>query len=152
MANPTDSEELSSYSQELLDAVLRALPSWITARVRALAPAASLDLDNVIQETLSYVHKNLEALLRTDVDEQRENPLHVLRQSSMFVTAALREAGIPAVQRDEFDRQSMPDDMYAIGPLTWRDLSEEVHEAGITWGAWKAATVLTRRRAEGKLS
>jgi hypothetical protein len=26
-----------------------------------------------------------------------------------------------------------------------------VHEAGITWGAWKAATVLTRRRAEGKV-
>ena len=45
----------------------------------------------------------------------------------------------------------MPDDVYAIGPLAWSDLGEEVHEAGITWGAWKAATVLVRRRAEGKV-
>lgn len=152
MVNPADSTELSSYSQELLDAVLRALPSWITTRATALAPSSSIDLEKVVQETLSYVREHLEDLLRTDVDEQRENPLHVLRQSSRFVTAALHEAGVPAVQRDEFDRQSMPDDIYAIGPLTWRDLSDDVHEAGITWGAWKAATVLTRRRAEGKLS
>jgi hypothetical protein len=45
----------------------------------------------------------------------------------------------------------MPHDHYAVGPLTWKDLSEDVHDAGITWGAWKAATVLTRRRAEGKI-
>jgi hypothetical protein len=30
-------------------------------------------------------------------------------------------------------------------------MGDDVHEAGISWGAWKAATVLTRRRAEGKV-
>ena len=45
----------------------------------------------------------------------------------------------------------MPDDVYAIGPLAWIDMGDDVHEAGISWGAWKAATVLTRRRAEGKV-
>jgi len=35
--------------------------------------------------------------------------------------------------------------------LTWRDLGEEVHDAGISWGAWKAATILTRRRADGSI-
>jgi hypothetical protein len=73
-----------------------------------------------------------------------------LRRSTSFATAVLQEAQIPPVHRDEFDKSALPDDVYAIGPLTWRDLSEEVHEVGITWGAWKAATVIQRRRAEGK--
>jgi hypothetical protein len=46
----------------------------------------------------------------------------------------------------------MPDDMFALGPLTWRDLGDDVHDAGIEWGAWKAAMIISRRRDEGKLS
>jgi len=69
-----------------------------------------------------------------------------------MATALLIEAGIPPVRRDEFEVRSMPDDMFALGPLTWRDLGDDVHDAGIEWGAWKAAMIISRRRDEGKLS
>lgn len=144
--------ELSSYSQELFDAVIAAVPSWLSSRMSLVASGADINTSEVIEKTLQFVQQQLFDLLATDVDDQRANPLHILRQSTVFATAALKDAGVSPVQRDDFDRQSMPDDLYALGPLTWRDLSDEVHDAGITWGAWKAATVLTRRREEGKLS
>lgn len=144
--------ELSPYSQELLDAVLAAIPMWLTTRLTALAADVHVDISTVVERTSEFVRKNLCELLLTDVDDQRANPLHILRQSTVFATEALRDAGVAPVHRDDFDQKSMPDDVYALGPLTWRDLSDDVHDAGITWGAWKAAMVLTRRREEGKLS
>lgn len=152
MENQDEISELSPYSRDLLDAVLSAIPSWLTQKFAELAPGVSIDTDSVIDETIKYVREKYVELLSLDVDEQRVNPLHILRQSTRFATSALKEANISPATRDEFDQRSMPDDVYALGPLTWRDLSENVHDAGITWGAWKAASVLTRRRAEGKLS
>lgn len=152
MENQDEIGELSPYSRDLLDAVLSAIPSWLTQKFAELAPGVSIDTDSVIDETIKYVREKYVELLSLDVDEQRVNPLHILRQSTRFATSALKEANISPATRDEFDQRSMPDDVYALGPLTWRDLSENVHDAGITWGAWKAASVLTRRRAEGKLS
>lgn len=152
MENQGEISELNPYSQALYDAVLAAIPSWLTSKMATIAPGIEIDSSSIVDLTVDYVSEKLSALLLTDVDEQRVNPLHLLRQSTTFATSALRDAGAPQVKRDEFDQQSMPDDIYAFGPLTWRDLSEEAHDAGITWGAWKAATVLTRRRAEGKLS
>lgn len=131
---------------------MTAVPQWITSRMSSLDPHGVVNVSQVVADTVQFVREQLRKLLSTDVDDQRENPLHVLRQSSKYATSALRDAGISPVHRDEFDQKSMPDDVYALGPLTWRDLSDSVHDAGITWGAWKAATVLSRRRAEGKLS
>lgn len=152
MENQGEIRELNPYSRALLDSVLAAIPSWLALKIATVAPEVEIDTPSIVNSTMEFVRENLTELLSTDVDEQRVNPLHLLRQSTRFATAALRDVGVPPAKRDEFDQQSMPDDVYAFGPLTWRDLSEEAHDAGITWGAWKAATVLTRRRAEGKLS
>lgn len=152
MEDQGEISELNSYSQDLLDAVLEAIPSWLARKFLEVAPGVLIDEASIIDETVGYVREKFVELLSTDIDEQRVNPLQILRLSTKFATIALTEAGVPPVARDEFDQKSMPDDVYAFGPLTWRDLSENVHDAGITWGAWKAASVLTRRRAEGKLS
>lgn len=160
MTNPSTTLPLEPYPQELFDAVIAAIPKWIEGRVVGIAAAelgtcpdelrASLTV--VSDATVSLVSENLAALLRLDVDAQQSNPLHVLRSSTVVATQALRDASITPVRRDEFETRAMPNDVYAIGPLTWRDLGEDVHEAGITWGAWKAAVVLSRRRDEGKIS
>lgn len=63
----------------------------------------------------------------------------------------LQTFGAEPARRDEYEVRAMPHDVFSIGPLTWRDLGEEVHDAGISWGAWKAATILTRRRADGSI-
>ena len=152
--------QLSEYSQTLFDTCVVAVPEWITNRIQnvclmsggVVPEIVTTKVAGVAHATQAQVQIDLMALLSVDVDAQRTNPLQVLRGSTLMATALLIEAGIPPAQRDEFEVRSMPDDMFALGPLTWRDLGDDVHNAGIEWGAWKAAMIISRRRAEGKLS
>ena len=160
MNTPVSYAPLEPYSQALFDAVVHAVPEWICRRVTEIslnshysaAEIVNRALPEIASQTTEYVAQELHRLLAQDVDVQRNNPLQILRNSVSFATDVLRSASISEARRDEFDTASMPNDVYAIGPLTWRDVSDEVHEAGITWGAWKAATILQRRRDEGKIS
>jgi len=152
--------QLSEHSQTLLDACVAAIPEWITNRIQhvclvsggVIPEIVTTKVAGVAHATQAQVQIDLMAVLSVDVDSQRTNPLQVLRGSTLMATALLIEAGIPQVRRDEFEVRSMPDDMFALGPLTWRDLGDDVHDAGIQWGAWKAAMIISRRRDEGKLS
>lgn len=153
-------EDLESYPRDLFMAVIHAVPSWVARRMLEIAShggvSAGADfmeaIESVSKLTMQQISGDLLALLTTDVDQQRFNPLQVIREANVFANQSLAMLGVPVPPRDEFDTKVMPHDSYAVGPLTWKDLSEEVHDAGISWGAWKAATVLTRRRAEGKIS
>lgn len=152
-------EDLESYPKDLYVAVMQAIPAWVARRMLEIASHAGISagadfmeaIESVSRETMQQLSGDLLALLTTDVDHQRFNPLQVIREANVFANQSLAVLGVPAPRRDEFDAQVMPHDHYAVGPLTWKDLSEDVHDAGISWGAWKAATVLTRRRAEGKI-
>jgi hypothetical protein len=87
------------------------------------------------------------ALLASDIDAQRTNPLSLLRGAVRYPTAVLRDAGVaPTGQRDEFAVRAFPDDVYDLAPATWTDVDESLQEPGIAWGAWKAYTHLSRRR------
>lgn len=151
MGNTVDTSILEPYQAALMSAVEAAAPAWIRGRLVEIAGDASVDIDAVVDHVVAEMTRELFGLLCCDVDQQKDNPLHVLRRATRSASQALLVAGVVPPVRDEFEVRAMPDDLYAIGPLTWRDLSDDVHEAGITWGAWKAATVLTRRRNEGKL-
>lgn len=153
-------DKLEPYPRDLYDAVVRSVPMWVSRRMIEIASKGGVSagadfmssVEAVVQETTTQIQGDLLSLLSTDVDQQRFNPLQVIREANVFANRALDATGVPVPHRDEFDSQVMPHDTYAFGPLTWRDLSDDVHDAGISWGAWKAATVLTRRRAEGKIS
>ncbi|MSO14891.1 MAG: hypothetical protein CK521_00230 [Acidimicrobium sp.] len=159
MVNQPEACELEPYADDLYQAVISSVPAWIASRVSEIAsPSCDVSsskfqysLAEVMQTTHNVVQKNLRALLVIDVDAQQLNPLHVLRASTSSATQLLQRFGVAPAQRDEYELRAMPDDVYSIGPLTWRDLGEEVHEAGISWGAWKAAMILTRRRADGSI-
>ena len=152
--------DLPEYPQRLFEVITTTVPTWIE-RVMLLACDDSDNstrekvksrVGDVQRDTLAYVTEQLNGLLATDVDDQRSNPLEVLRSSTKYANAVLRDARVSPPARDEFQQRLDPDDEFLLGPMSWMDLGESVHEAGIEWGAWKAATVLTRRRAEGKLS
>ena len=142
----------------LVVAVRAAYPSWLSARIIEIARASGRDLDDdaraaardASDRATAWVTSELEQLLGTDVDEQRMNPLQLLRRAARFAADVLEGAGVPRPIRDEFEHRAMPEDPYGVGPLAWRDLGDDVHEAGIEWGAWKAAVVLMRRREEGQ--
>lgn len=154
MVNASNIEHLEGYPRELLVAVEAAYPAWLTSQLRTISGGSlsEVEIADIVEVSARRAINDLVALLQTDVDAQRSNPLHVLRLSTVLANQRLHDCGIAAPHRDEFELSAMPHDVYAIGPLTWKDLGDDVHDAGITWGAWKAATVLTRRRNEGKIS
>jgi len=99
----------------------------------------------------AYVAGELSTELSKDVDEQRVNPLQVLRNAVTFPTRVLLEFGVPPIVRDETDARMMPDDVFGLSPAHWNDVHESLLEPGVIWGAAKAHRVLQRRREEGKL-
>ena len=152
-------DPLTEASAALVAAVDAALAGWVERSVARLVIAyRGSEPDEVRAEAAAAgvaaraeVVPRLQALLALDVDEQRLNPLALLRSAAVpYPTAVLEEAGVPPVVRDEFVERAFPADGYDLSPATWRDLDESVHEPGIVWGAVKAKTILDRRRAEGR--
>jgi hypothetical protein len=138
---------------ELLEVATRVAPSWLRRCVTDAASNAGIDpvgfelqLDSMVATETERLLDRLRALLASDVDDQRANPLSVFRDATVGPTAILRQVGVPPVRRDRFAHERFPDDDYAIIPATWTDIDPALQEPGIAWGAWKAMTVLARRR------
>jgi hypothetical protein len=143
---------------DLAGALEAAVGSWVERNVVRIVTAYQGD---VPADVVSAAHDagiraerevgaELRAFLALDVDEQRTNPLAILRSAVRYPTAVLRDAGVPPVRRDEFKEHAFPDDIYDLAPATWKDIDESLQEPGIVWSAWKAKTVLDRRRQEGR--
>jgi hypothetical protein len=156
--DPADAVALRRYADELGDAVLAALPTWVEASVvsRFEAWAGHRAGDQLRDDAraagrraVDEVGPRLRALLATDVDAQRSNPLAILRGAVGHPTEVLAAAGVPPVARDEQAERLFPDDRYDLGPAAFADLGPSVHEPGIVWGAAKAHVILRRRRAAG---
>lgn len=146
----------SEPADSLLDAVRRVAPRWlervtVTAAARGgiTLTADDDELSTVVDAAVAQLVTELAALLATDVDEQRTNPLSLFRRATVRPTAFLLARGARPPTPDRFAEEHFPDDVFHIGPASWIDVDPELHEPGITWGAWKAMTVLRRRRDEG---
>lgn len=151
---------METYSEQLVTAVDRVIGPWIERCVVSVARTQGLELRADDRERVTRavdaarrdVHERLIALLDLDVDAQRGNPLDVLRGAVVHPTAVLRELGAQPIRRDEFAERLFPDDVYGLSPAAFADVDESLVEPGIIWGAWKAKTVLERRRSEGRLA
>ena len=134
----------------LLSVAERVVPGWVRSSIeRHLVDATSCppqDIQTIVDGVAAGAIRDLCNLLSLDPEEQRTNPLTVLRRATVPITAFLTEIGAKPVLRDEFQQRSFPDDFYALCPATWADVSEDLVEPGLEWGAWKAAMIITRRR------
>lgn len=155
--DPADMADLARYAEELIDAVAVALPAWVQAVVgrrwdewqggELPAPVAEAARD-AAAEAADLVLPPLRVLLAQDVEEQRSNPLSIIRTAVALPTAVLAAAGVPPVVRDAQAEQLFPGDDYDLAPGSFGDLAESVHEPGLRWGAAKAHVLMRRRRAE----
>lgn len=153
-----DEARLAAIAEALADGIEVALPGWVERSVVRLAEAHQGVITGAVRAAAVdagrrcavEVGAEARALLATDVDEQRANPLAVLRGAVRFPAGVLADAGVPPVVRPEFEERSFPDDVYGLAPATWADIDPALHERGLVWGAAKAHVVLARRRAEGK--
>lgn len=161
VAGPDDPEDvaaLARYAATLADGVDRHLPGWVERVVAQRLAAAGRSLTDEIrdaarragEEAEATVGADVRALLDRDVDDQPTGPLALLRRAVPLPTAVLAEAGLPPLERDEVARRLHPDDPYDLTPAAFADISPDLHEPGLMWGAAKAHIVLARRRREGR--
>jgi uncharacterized protein (DUF2236 family) len=157
--SPDDLAALARYAEGLADAVQAALPGWVERSVEQVHVARVLrrpppDVREAAahagRATADDVGPRVRALLALDIDEQRTNPLALLRGAVRYPTEVLRAAGVPAVRRDEFAARQFPDDDYDLTPTSFAEIDPELHEPGLVWGAAKAHVHLARRRADGQ--
>jgi hypothetical protein len=156
--DPDDAAALARYADRLAGAVEAALPGWVDRSVRGVLAAQAIAVGDDVARAIDAAAAaaqdegmpRLRALLAADVDEQRTNPLAVLRSLVRHPTAVLRAAGARPVERDEFQVRAFPEDVYDLAPATFSDVDPAVGDPGLEWGAAKAHVHLARRRREGK--
>lgn len=139
---------------DLLDAARGVVPGWLrritlTAGLGLNDPLFTDDVEAMVARASSELLADLAELLATDVDEQRTNPLSLFRSAVAAPTAVLRHHEVTPPRPDAFAAERFPGDPFRLGPATWSDVDPALHGPGLTWGAWKAMTVLRRRRDEG---
>ena len=152
-ARPDDEAKLSAFASELADAMHDALPRWVersVARFVAVEGDVARRVDEVGAQVQRDVGLAVRRLLETDIDEQRSNPLAIVRRGVAPITALLRDVSAPPVERDEMDERMFPDDIYGLAPASFTDIDPALHEPGLRWGAAKAFVHQQRRRIEGK--
>ncbi len=133
---------LADYGEVLTDAVVAALPAWVDRAVRRVSQAAGTAVDEEAvaeagRRAAAEAGARLRALLGADIDAQRTTPLSVVRQAVRWPASVLEAAGVPPVERDDFERRSFPDDVYGLTPATRAELGDDCGEVAIAWGAAK---------------
>jgi hypothetical protein len=154
----SDEARLAALATGLADGIQRVLGPWVVRNVERIMEAWQGTCPEEIQQAAAAaavratdeVMPAVRALLATDVDEQRGNPLALLRPAVRYPTGVLRAAGVPGVVRDAEAERQFPDDDYDLTPASFAEIDRSLHEPGMAWGAAKAHVVLQRRRAEGR--
>jgi hypothetical protein len=126
-------------------AVTRILDAW--GRLDATARASALAAANAAGEAAAArVGRELRDFFATDVTAQRTTPLAIVRSLRGEATAVLADAGVPPVERDEFDTRSFPDDVYGIVPQSLADLGDEdLAPMLVVWGVGKSKVLRARQ-------
>jgi hypothetical protein len=133
-------DQMEEVAQALVAAVDEALPRWVGAAVARYTTGEDAAAADAGQRARVELVPRLRDLLARDIDEQTTNPLAILRDAVRYPTAVLQAAGRAPVERDDFQRERFPDDLYDLVPTSFADFGPEVAEAGIAWGAAKAWT------------
>ena len=150
-----DEAALAGYAANLAEGIEAAVPGWVERSVAVTyeawagepaPPGVQARAAAAGQAARAEVAPQVRTLLATDVDQQRSNPLAILRAAVHHPAEVLRAAGVPPVERDAEAARLFPDDVYDLGPAAFADVDPGLHDAGITWGAAKAHVVKQRRR------
>lgn len=142
---------MDERSARLIQVAESVTPQWAKSLIdrftgSSLAPVSEDPRAAIIESVTIQTLSGLRQLLALDPEQQRTNPLTVFRRATAVITAHLEELHIPPVRRDEFEQRSFPEDIYGLYPATWADISEELVEPGLEWGAWKAAVIISRHK------
>ncbi len=143
----TEEEKFTQYGQVLCAAISEAIRPWLNSQVLSRVKMLDDELDEAMEHAAVRVEKSIAELAAADVDAPLSGPLERIRQGVEPLNAVLDQRGVEPPRRNAMDQQMRPDDRHELGPMTFRDLGDAVHDAGIGWGAAKAHLHLQRRRS-----
>ena len=157
---PSDRERGTALMREaeaaIRDGVDRLAAAWVVREVQRIVDAwGRLDDPTRTQvlhdarragdDARARVLGELDALFALAPAEQRATPLQIVRSLRFEVTAVLSAAGIPDVERDDFDARAFPDDRYGVVPKAIADLGDD--DLGPMLMAWGLGKTLVHRAA-----
>jgi hypothetical protein len=148
---------MADGAHSLISGVERLAAGWVVRAVAGVVDAWGR-LDDAARATTladarvageraaNRVAGELRALFALDAAEQRATPLEIIRSLRREATQVLAAAGIPPVERDEYEERAFPDDVYAIVPKSAVDLGDdELGGALLAWGVGKARVLRERQ-------
>ncbi|WP_420618643.1 hypothetical protein [Candidatus Poriferisocius sp.] len=134
--------QLAECARQLAEGIVQALPGWVVSAVESRLPEMGPDHRQAAEAAgaaaAAEVGGKVTRLLAADIDDQRENPLAVLRRAVSYPTEVLSAAGASPVERDRFAIDRFPDDVYNLAPASFSDIHPDLQAPGLTWGAAKA--------------
>ena len=144
--DPSDEAKYLHYGMALLTAIESAFAPWLRATLEFRSGASlSAEVEAGITSAEERAIANITRLIEADVSEPLSGPLEQLRQAVGGIAPVLVAHDFPQPNRDPYDQEMRPDDIFDLGPISFMDLGEAVQTAGITWGAAKAHLHMTRR-------
>jgi hypothetical protein len=167
MTSPAEEEArhlelLADAGEAIVAGVSRELSGWVERQVTRILDAwnraddatrarAERDAVTAGRATSARVQHELQHLFALDPADQRATPLQVVRSAYREPTAVLVEAGIPPVERSDFDERTWPDDHYGLVIHDLGDLGDEdLAPLHFAWGMAKAGVL--RARADEDVS
>lgn len=142
----SDDEAFAGYGQALFQAVSEAVRPWLRILVDARVTDVDAGLHIVLEQVAVDAEQAIRVLIDADVETPLSGPLERIRRAVEPLNVALAERDAPPPRRNPLDVEMRPHDLYDLGPMTFRDLGDAVHDAGIAWGAAKAHVHMQRRR------
>lgn len=136
----------AQYGEQLREAVAKSLGPWLQHQLGIRLSVDPGLLEAEIAAVLSEADASLHELAQADVDRPLSGPLERIRSAVEKLSPRLLELGVTPAARDPFDERIRPNDIFALGPVAFSDLGDDVHRAGITWGAAKAYLHQARRK------
>jgi len=148
---------MADGARTLISGVERLGAAWVVRAVAGVVDAwGRLDEDRrsatlaeaqvAGQRAATRVAGELRALFAIDPAAQRATPLEIIRSLRREPTQILAAAGIPPVDRDQYDERAFPDDVYAIVPKSAADLGDDdLGGALLAWGIGKARVLRERQ-------
>lgn len=146
----SDDDKLAAYAEALRAGLVTHTGDWVERVIVAhVGPDRSPAIVASLMTDVDRALVDVGALLATDIDAQRANPLAMIRSLVAPITAALRDAGVASVNRDPDAQRLFPNDLFDLTPGAFSDVHPDLHMPGLAWGAAKAHVHIQRRRAEG---
>ena len=125
----------------LIAALVEAFPAYLWGRLHEIGIVGGTPVTAAVAESAASLATDLNEILDVPVAEQTRSPLEAVRHATQVVTAVLADLGVRAVDRDQWETDTHPEDRYGLYPGSSDELGEEAWQLHLSWGLAKAKAV-----------